>query len=506
MSQKLRALIVEDSEDDTLLLARELKRAGYDLFYERVETPDAMNKSLQEQEWDIVISDYVMPHFSGLDALHVLKEKDLDLPFIIVSGAIGEDIAVEAMRAGAHDYVLKGNLARLLPAVARELKEAESRRERERIEEDLARSEESFRNIVETATEGIWVIDEESKTAFANQRIADMLGCSVEDMVGMSLFEFMDDDQVAYADALVDRRKKGVLEQHDFKFRRKDGTELWTIVSTYPRFHEDGRYAGALGMITDITDRKRAEELIEKNAEELKDLIDTAAHELRHPATVFRGYAQTLMANWEELDRETIQDALSRIDEATKRLMRLVISLLDTSSIERGKLDLSLSEVDPAAPVRRAIEEFRSRGLDRELRVAYAGLDDEEMDAEKVKHVLGILIDNAAIYSGDESPIDVECEKVEEEIVYSVADLGPGIPDEDRERIFERFYQVEDVLHHSVPGIGLGLYIAKTIVELHGGWIEVEPRDGGGSVFSFGIPCRPVTEQSPTGSEAGSAR
>ena len=261
------------------------------------------------------------------------------------------------------------------------------------------------------------------------------------------------------------------------------------IVSTTPLKDEYGKYAGTLAMLTDITDRKRAEEIINENSEELKDLIDIAAHELRHPATVFRGYAQILISNWEDMDRETIQDALSRIDEATTSLIRLVDSLLETSRIERGKIDLSLSEVDPAAPVRLAIEEFRSRESDRELRLNCAALDKEIMDAEKVKQVLVILIDNAVKYSDEECPIDIECVKVEGEIVYRVADLGPGIPDKDRGCIFERFYQVADVLHHSLPGIGLGLYIAKTIVEVHGGWISEEPRDGGGSVFSFGIPA-----------------
>src|SRR5574341_1217348 len=124
MSKLLRILLVEDSEDDALLLLRELKRGGYEPRYERVETPDAMREALANREWDIVISDYVLPSFSGLAALEVLNESGLDLPFIIVSGNIGEDIAVGAMRAGAHDYIIKGNLARLVPAVERELRDA----------------------------------------------------------------------------------------------------------------------------------------------------------------------------------------------------------------------------------------------------------------------------------------------------------------------------------------------------------------------------------------------
>jgi signal transduction histidine kinase/DNA-binding response OmpR family regulator len=127
MGTPLRVLIVEDSEDDALLLVRALRRGGYDPTFERIETPTAMTAALGQQTWDVVISDYAMPHFSALEALALLKGSGFDLPFIIVSGAIGEETAVEAMRAGAHDYIQKGNLARLIPAVQRELYEAEMR-------------------------------------------------------------------------------------------------------------------------------------------------------------------------------------------------------------------------------------------------------------------------------------------------------------------------------------------------------------------------------------------
>jgi diguanylate cyclase (GGDEF)-like protein len=131
----LRVLIVEDSEADTELLRRELMRAGYDPACERVETADAMGAALDRQDWDIVISDYTMPRFNGLEALQLVQQRKLDIPFIIVSGTIGEDRAVAAMKAGAHDYIMKGNYARLLPAVERELREAQVRLEGRRAQE-----------------------------------------------------------------------------------------------------------------------------------------------------------------------------------------------------------------------------------------------------------------------------------------------------------------------------------------------------------------------------------
>jgi signal transduction histidine kinase len=141
MSTPLHVLIVEDSEDDAVLLTRELQRAGDDPVSERVDTPEAMKTALDGQTWDVVLSDYSMPRFSMSEALTMMKEKGLDLPFIIVSGAIGEEAAVASMRAGVHDYVMKGKLARLAPAIERELREAKMRRERKRMEEALRQSE-----------------------------------------------------------------------------------------------------------------------------------------------------------------------------------------------------------------------------------------------------------------------------------------------------------------------------------------------------------------------------
>src|ERR1043166_9825700 len=137
MTTSLQVLIVEDSENDALLLQLEAQRAGYRPVCHRVDTAAAMSAALARQRWDLVIADYVMPLFNGLDALALVREMGLDQPFIIVSGHITEDTAVAAMKAGAHDYVMKDKLARLGPAVERELREAEIRRQRKRIDETL---------------------------------------------------------------------------------------------------------------------------------------------------------------------------------------------------------------------------------------------------------------------------------------------------------------------------------------------------------------------------------
>ena len=137
MSVPLRVLMIEDSEDDTALLVRELRRGSYDVTYERVDTPAAMSSALNKEKWDLVISDHSMPHFSGAAALKLLRQTESDVPFIFVSGTMGEEAAVAALKDGAQDYVMKTNLKRLVPAVQRELRELEERRERKRLERQV---------------------------------------------------------------------------------------------------------------------------------------------------------------------------------------------------------------------------------------------------------------------------------------------------------------------------------------------------------------------------------
>jgi len=171
MTTPLRVLIVEDSEDDTLLLLRELRKGGYGPIYDRVATPEAMRAVLAKQEWDIVISDYVLPQFSGLAALDVLRESGQDLPFIIVSGKIGENIAVTAMKAGAHDYIIKGNLARLVPAVERELREAASRLNRRHAEEEVEHYRHHLEDMVEKRTAELQAANDQLQKALDEVKI-----------------------------------------------------------------------------------------------------------------------------------------------------------------------------------------------------------------------------------------------------------------------------------------------------------------------------------------------
>jgi PAS domain S-box-containing protein len=254
MPKPLNILLVEDLEDDALLLLRELRRGGYSPVHERVETAEAMRAALEQRQWDIVISDYLMPKFSGLAALSVLHDSGQDLPFIIVSGNIGEDIAVQAMKAGAHDYVIKGNLARLLPAVERELREAEVRRERIRADEQLTQSRQRLFNTLENMNEGFFTLDAAWQFTFVNREAAKLWGISRVELLGRSLWDVA---PAAVGSIFEEQYKKAVHEQVPVRFEALSPiVGIWVEVRAHPSER------GLAVYFHDITERKQSGERI----------------------------------------------------------------------------------------------------------------------------------------------------------------------------------------------------------------------------------------------------
>ncbi|MCG2731936.1 MAG: response regulator [Pseudodesulfovibrio aespoeensis] len=181
MSTPIRILIVEDSEDDALLTLRELKKGGYDVEWKMVDTPQALDRALDEGHWDIILSDFQMPAFDGREALRLVHEKGLDVPFIVISGVLVEENAVEILKAGASDYVKKGNWARLIPAVERELREAESRKERKRAQKEEAKAQERYRTLFESAVVGIFQSSPSGRFISVNPAMAQLHGYKTPD-------------------------------------------------------------------------------------------------------------------------------------------------------------------------------------------------------------------------------------------------------------------------------------------------------------------------------------
>ncbi len=273
----LRALLIEDSEDDALLVARHLEKYGLDVDGHRVDTEQQLREALADGQWDFAILDYNMPGFSGLDALHVLQETDFQGPMITVSGTIGEETAVEVMRAGAHDYVMKDNLPRLGPAIERELREAEGRRRRRETEEALRDSEERYRTLVETMGDGLTMIDLSHTITYANQAFADMVGWDVDELIGMYLEElYAPDSQTRIAEQLAQRFSRGVSSEYEETLQSRCGEQIPVLVHATALTNDEGEVTGSQAVIKDITERKRAEQRIRESEERLRALFEAS--------------------------------------------------------------------------------------------------------------------------------------------------------------------------------------------------------------------------------------
>jgi PAS domain S-box-containing protein len=261
-SKPLQVLVVEDSENDALLLEMELQRSGYEVSFHRVDTKEAMVTALNTQRWDLIIADYLMPRFNGLEALSLANARGLDVPFIIVSGHITDNTAVAAMKAGAHDYVMKDNLARLGPAVQRELREAEIRRERRRSEEKL-KVEQVFRRAIENSVpSGITAVDLDGRQTYVNPSFCAMLGWNEEELIGARPPfaywppEHIDTITQALTEVVRSATPAGAIEA---RFRRRTEERLDVLLQITPLKDTYGNITGWVSSVSDITERKRAE-------------------------------------------------------------------------------------------------------------------------------------------------------------------------------------------------------------------------------------------------------
>ena len=260
MSPALRALIVEDSETDAKLVLRALRVGGRAVEFERVENEPAMRAALARGGWDFVVSDWSLPRFSGSAALAVTNETGLDLPFILVSGTIGEEAAVAMMRAGAKDFVLKANLARLAPVLERELAERDARAARRRAESDAIRIDARYRCIVEATSQGVWILDRHDRASFVNRRMAEMLGLEVAEILGRPIFDFVVEGHHAGTRRRLRDRRSGVPgPPARVCFRKNDGGVLVTLVESTQILDETTKDEGLLGLITDVTERDRTD-------------------------------------------------------------------------------------------------------------------------------------------------------------------------------------------------------------------------------------------------------
>jgi sigma-B regulation protein RsbU (phosphoserine phosphatase) len=293
MKNPLRVLIVEDSELDARVLLALLRQGGFEPAHKRVDTAEDMHQALDKQTWDIILADYNMPNFSAPAALKLLQEKQLDVPFIIVSGGIGEDVAVGVMKSGANDYLMKGNLARLAPAVNRELRDAADRAARRQAEQSLRDSEQRYRMLWENSTDAVLLTDADSNIQFANPAVEKVFGFKPEEVVGQNLTLLLPDrvrpdNQPSFAYLLhsgVKTSKRPVVETVG---RNKANNEVLVEIAFNDIELQGLRWYVAF--IRDITERKRAEQELREHEEQFRVAREIQQHLFPKSAPQLPGY------------------------------------------------------------------------------------------------------------------------------------------------------------------------------------------------------------------------
>ena len=276
MKKPLRILLVEDRENDALLLVNELKRGGYDPVLERVDSRAGVKAALAGREWDCVISDYSMPQFSGLEALAELQSSGRDIPFILVSGTIGEELAVEAMKLGAHDYIMKDNLSRLVPAIERELREAEAHREQKRTHEALSAIEERFRKAFEFSPMGMALVALDGHLLQVSPSLCRILGYTEQELVGMSFGNITHPDDLEEYRKSIHKLVSGDIQafQMEKRYVHKLGHSIWGQLSVALVRDAQDRPSYFISQIQDITEHKESGRQIRLLAEALSSTRD----------------------------------------------------------------------------------------------------------------------------------------------------------------------------------------------------------------------------------------
>ena len=488
MGQFLNVLIVEDREHDAALLVRELRRGGFELSYERVDSETAMRAALDRRPWDIVLADYSMPQFSAKAALAVISKTGADVPCIIVSGAVGEETAVEVMRAGAQDLVLKHNIKRLTPAVGREIEAARTRRARKAADERLDNERQLLAQLMQGIPDAICFKDRERRYTRLNGAERSILNVENDsDAIGMTSDGFVpteiaqrrrtDEERIlATGEPLVDCVER---------LTGSDGKVLWISATKAPIRGSRGEITGIVEITRDITETKRQEQL--KN-----EFVATVSHELRTPLTSIMGSVGCLAGGV----AGELPDAAMRILKIAlancRRLISIVNDILDIERIEAGQMLYDRKPVDICELVDQVIQANHSMAADHGVSVRLDSAATHAVvltDSGRLAQVMTNLLSNAIKFSPYNGDVTVAIERRDGLIRINVRDHGAGIPDDYKDRIFEKFVQVDATDQREKGGAGLGLSIAKQIVLQLGGEIGFEPAPNGGTIFHVGFPA-----------------
>jgi PAS domain S-box-containing protein len=501
----IRLLIIEDSDDDALLIQRHFRRANMDVTAERVDTAAGLTAALRQRPPDVVICDYNMPAFSAHEALDQIHADGLDVPFILVSGEVGEETAAALMKAGAHDFMLKDRLTRLVPAVERELRDAAERRQRRAAQYALHVSEERFRLLAEHAQDIIFRYRREPQAA------VEYLSPAVQDIIGYSPQELYADPALVFSLVEPDDRPQFEATWRfsepaplTVRWRRRDGGPVYLEQRAAAVRDEGGTIVAVEGILRDTTDRilaeqdrQRLEHQLRQNErlDSLGHLAGGVAHDFNNLLAVIVGYCDMVADSLPgddpgQADVDGIRKAAERGASLTRQL--LIFSRLEPSRLETVNLNAVVSET----------RELLSRTLGEDISVVtrLAGdLHPVRADRSKMEQVLLNVIMNARAAMPDGGVLTIETVNAGAAVVLSVADQGHGMEPEVVQRAFEPFFTTRP----RGQGTGLGLATAYGAVTDAGGTIELESEPGAGTTVRIRLPA--TEEPGEAAPDAGGA-
>ncbi|HLL06749.1 MAG TPA: ATP-binding protein [Myxococcaceae bacterium] len=496
----LTILLLEDSELDARLISAQLEEAGLRVHLERADSRDAFQRALGRGGYDLILSDYNIPGFDGLSALTTARRILPDTPFLFVSGALGEERAIELLKRGATDYVLKDRLERLAPSVRRALREAEGELRRRETEEALRRSEERYQLVIRATSDVVWDWNLDSGKLEWSDTLEQALGHGREALgtVERWLRHVHPEDQERVSDklrqALGSRAERW---QDEYRLKRADGAYAFVADRGYIVRDASGKAQRMVGAVQDITEHKRSEDERQRLLAEARrrvefeqQLVGIVSHDLRGPLNAILTGA-SMMLQRENIDPWQAKTT-ARILSCAERSNRLIRDLLDfTQARMGGGIPVRPAPVDLHELTLQVVEEARVAHAERTIQVTQGGDGRGEWDADRMAQVVSNLLTNALKYSSEDTPVRVETRGEAERVVLRLHNQGDPIAADLLPRIFEPLRRGKRRVNKSDRSIGLGLYIVRELVLAHGGTVEASSTEAEGTTFTVTLPRKP---------------
>lgn len=488
----LRILVLEDAPGDAELIIRLLTKKLVPFEYCVVDDKPGFEDAVASFVPDVILSDYSLPAYSGMEALAFCRTNHPSVPFIFVTGAIGEELVIETLKSGAADYVLKDRIARLPEAVLRALHEAEERVRRMEAEREVRASLSFLQLILDTIPEPVYYKDANLAYQLCNDAFASrILGLPKEKIVGRSMIDLAGPIPADLAEKYVARDRSLLAGQGRQSYEGEalcaDGKRRHFVFSKAAHVTADGQTSGIVGVMIDITKLKEAEEelvranktLLDSNRD-LEQFAYCASHDLKEPLRMITEFMERLKKKYFNLFDETALDYIRFATDGAAHMKSLINGLLDFARI--GKNEMTAVPVDAQAVLGNVLSMLSPLLEESRAVVTFDRLPVILADKMLLTQLFQNLVENAVKFRGEAPPVvHVRAEDDGEWCRLSIADNGIGIETQYHEKVFEIFQQIHG--RHEYPGSGIGLAVCKKIVERFGGRIWIESRPGNGTVF-----------------------